>query len=320
MGVTLYPPGSWSELALPVGLIALAGVIAALVLLVPTRRLPSDRRLDGITPHHSTLQKSAAGATTLVRRALDRGGRTRRWAYALDRAGIRRPLPEMVLVVGASAVAALAVGFLIRGAALGVLLAVFVPVSFLLVVMFLSDRRKVQFADQLDDVSQLLATNLRAGQSLVQGLGALAVDMDEPARSELARTVNQVRVGRDLGDALGETAERMGSDDFAWIAQAIAIHRQVGGNLSDVLDTVGETIRERNQIRRQVKALSAEGRMSAAVLMLLPIVVGIILSLLNPLYLTTFTQSVLGWSMLTAVGFLLLIGGLWLRNLVRVEF
>lgn len=85
----------------------------------------------------------------------------------------------------------------------------------------------------------------------------------------MARVVNQVRVGRDLGEALDEAADRMDSDDFRWIAQAIAIHRQVGGNLAEVMDTVGETIRERNQIRRQVAALSAEGKLSAYVLIAL---------------------------------------------------
>ena len=74
--------------------------------------------------------------------------------------------------------------------------------------------------------------------------------------------INETRVGRPLGDSLDDTAARMASKDFTWVAQAIAIHREVGGDLAEVLDTVGQTIRERNQIRRQVKALSAEGRMS----------------------------------------------------------
>ena len=80
---------------------------------------------------------------------------------------------------------------------------------------------------------------------------------------ELARVVNETRLGRDLADALAVTAQRMQSDDFEWVAQAIAINAETGGNLAEVLDQVGRTIRERNQIRRQVTALSAEGRLSA---------------------------------------------------------
>ena len=90
----------------------------------------------------------------------------------------------------------------------------------------------------------------------------------------------------------------MGSDDFAWVAQAIAIHREVGGNLAEVLDAVGHTIRERNAIRRQVKALSAEGKLSAIVLMALPFGVIGFISMTNPGYLAKFTQSRSGYAML----------------------
>lgn len=165
---------------------------------------------------------------------------------------------------------ALAVGVLLSGFFLGLVFALLAVAGAVLFVSIKASNRKTRFGDQVEDLTQLLATNLRAGHSILQAMAALANDVDEPARSELARAVNQVRVGRDLGEALDETALRMDSDDFAWIAQAIAIHRQVGGNLADVLDTVGETIRDRGEIKRQVRALSAEGRMSAWVLMLLP--------------------------------------------------
>lgn len=112
----------------------------------------------------------------------------------------------------------------------------------------------------------------------------------------------------------------MDSEDFRWVAQAIAIHRRVGGNLADVLGTVSLTIRERNQVRRQARALSAEGRMSAWVLMLLPIGLAIVLSLMNPIYLSTFTSTFYGWLMLGTCTVLMLAGGLWLRVLIKVEY
>jgi tight adherence protein B len=127
-------------------------------------------------------------------------------------------------------------------------------------------------------------------------------------------------VGRDLGDALDEVAERMASDDFRWVAQAIGIHREVGGNLAEVLDTVGHTIRERNAIRRQVKALSAEGKLSAVVLMSLPFGIVGFLSVTNPAYLAAFTESLIGWCMTAAVVVLLVIGGLWLKKTVAIRF
>lgn len=132
--------------------------------------------------------------------------------------------------------------------------------------------------------------------------------------------VNQTRLGRDLGYALDETAARMHSDDFLWVAQAIAIHRTVGGNLAEVLDTVGDTIRERNQIRRQVKALSAEGKLSAYVLMVLPFGVTGFLSFTNPSYLAKFLQSPIGYVLLVVAVLQLIVGALWLRKVVSFKF
>ena len=154
------------------------------------------------------------------------------------------------------------------------------------------------FADQLDDSLQLMAGSLRAGHSLLRAVDSVSPEADAPTSEEFARIVNETRVGRDLNDALDEVAERMGSDDFTWVAQAIAIHREVGGNLAEVLDAVGHTIRERNAIRRQVKALSAEGKLSAIVLMALPFGVIGFISMTNPGYLAKFTESLAGYAML----------------------
>jgi tight adherence protein B len=137
---------------------------------------------------------------------------------------------------------------------------------------------------------------------------------------EFSRVINETRVGRQLGHALEETARRTNSEDFVWVTQAIAINREVGGNLAEVLDGVGYTIRERNQIRRQVKALSAEGRLSAVVLMALPLGVLAFLSITNPAYIARFTESLAGYTMIAAGVFLLIIGGLWLRKVVSLKF
>ena len=117
-----------------------------------------------------------------------------------------------------------------------------------------------------------------------------------------------------------DVSARMASEDFGWMTQAIEIHREVGGDLAEVLDHVGETIRDRNQVRRQVKALSAEGRMSAMVLMGLPIVMFFALILINPLYSQTFTSTVPGYLMLGAAVVMLSIGGFWLSRLVKAKY
>ena len=141
-----------------------------------------------------------------------------------------------------------------------------------------------------------------------------------PTSVEFARIINETRVGRQLSDSLDETAARMESEDFTWVTQAIAINREVGGNLAEVLDGVGNTIRERNQIRRQVKALSAEGKLSAYVLMALPFGIAGFLMFSNPAYMAKFTQSLLGYGLIGAAVVLLIIGALWLRKVVSFKF
>ncbi len=181
-----------------------------------------------------------------------------------------------------------------------------------------TEKRRAAFADQLDDTLSLVASGLRAGHSLPRAMDAVSHEAESPTAEEFARILNQNRLGRDLGEALQLSAERMHSDDLAWVAQAVAIHREVGGNLSEVLDHVGETIRERNQIRRQVATLSAEGRMSANVLIALPVLIAIVLAVMSPGYLLGFLTTPLGWLMIAASLVLFAIGVIWLRAVVKV--
>jgi tight adherence protein B len=304
----------------------LVAVLAALLLLafvvLPAGpgRVPLSRLDPSVAPPSSALAGAGAAASAAVEKVLTKQGRLASGAVALERAGVAMSLPDVVLVVGLLAVVLAVLGTLVGGVLLGLLLLVLTPFGARFVVSFRTGRRRAAFADQLDDSLQLMASSLRAGHSLLRAMDSVATEADTPTSEEFARIVNETRVGRDLGDALDELADRMGSDDFSWIAQAIAIHREVGGNLAEVLDAVGTTIRERNAIRRQVKALSAEGKLSAIVLMALPFGIAAFISISNPAYLSKFTESAVGWGMLVAAGLLLVGGGLWLKKMVSFRF
>lgn len=298
--------------------VGVAVVLMLLVLLIPSRAVAGRRRL-GVKERPSALARSTEKVTGLIDRGLA-DERRAVWERALDRAGMTIGPAEFVILVGAGALVALALGLLAGGPVAGVLLAGLAVAAAVVAVTIRSDRRKAAFAEQLDDILALLASNLRAGHSLSQALDSLTGDIEEPASSEIIRAVTQVRVGRDLTEALSDVAERMDSDDFRWITQAIAIHRQVGGNLAEVLDTVANTIRERGQVRRQIATLSAEGRLSAYVLIALPFFVVLFLSVVNPGYLAVFTSTAIGWVMLGVAAVLLVVGIFWLRATVKVEF
>jgi tight adherence protein B len=302
--------------ALAVGLLLLALVV------VPAgpSRVPLSRLDPAVVPEASALAGAGAAAEAAVAKVLVKRGRLAAGAAALETAGMTVTLPNFVLTVAVWAVVAAGAGVLIGGLLLGLLMVAVVLVGARLLVKLKAGRRRAAFADQLDDSLQLMASSLRAGHSLLRAVDAVSQDAVSPTSEEFSRIVNETRVGRDLSDSLDEVAERMRSDDFLWVAQAIAIHREVGGNLAEVLDAVGHTIRERNQIRRQVKALSAEGKLSAIVLGALPFVIIGFLSMTNPGYLAKFTESVIGYGMIAGVVVLMLAGGFWLKKTVAIRF
>ncbi len=301
--------------------VAIALLLLALVVL-PTGpgRVPLSRLDPTVAPPTSALAGAGAAAGAAVEKALVKRGRLAAGAAALENAGIAMSLPDFVVLVAMGAIGAAAVGVLLGGLLVGLALALLLPLGARLMVSFKAGRRRARFADQLDDALQLMAGSLRAGHSLLRAVDSVSVDAGAPMAEEFSRIVNETRVGRDLGEALDEVAVRMGSDDFTWVAQAIQIHREVGGNLAEVLDAVGHTIRERNAIRRQVKALSAEGKLSAAVLMALPFGIIGFISLTNPGYLARFTESFVGHAMLAGAAVMLLVGGLWLKKTVAIKF
>jgi tight adherence protein B len=304
-----------------VAAIGLALLVAGYLLLSPRPvRIPLDRRRPPTPTGPSSLSGATTTMTGIIDRQLRRSGNVRARTAALEQAGITMRLQDVALLVIAGALVAGALGVVMAGPLVGLALAVLVPILAKIGVSVLASRRQKAFADQLDDSLQLMASGLRAGHSMLQALHSVATESQEPTSVEFARVINETRVGREVGYALDETARRMKSDDFAWVTQAIAINREVGGNLAEVLDQVAHTIRERNQIRRQVRALSAEGRLSALVLMALPLGVLGFLSMTNPSYLSRFTEGLVGYGMIGAAVLLMIIGGLWLRKIVSFKF
>ena len=187
------------------------------------------------------------------------------------------------------------------------------------VLNFLSARRKRKFTSQLPDTLQLLAGSLRAGYSLMQGVEAVAQEVADPMGHELNRVMAEARLGRPLEDALQDCADRMGSPDFDWAVMAIRIQREVGGNLAELLSTVGETMIHRERLRREIKALTAEGRMSAMVLGFLPAGLGLIMYVLNPEYIRVLFTDGMGQMMTIGAAVLAGFGFWWMKKTIEIE-
>ena len=187
------------------------------------------------------------------------------------------------------------------------------------VLQFMSGQRKRKFMSQLPDMLQLLAGSLRAGYSLMQGVDTVAQEVDDPMGRELRRVLAEARLGRVLEDSLDDMATRLGSADFEWAVMAIRIQREVGGNLAELLSTVAETMIARERLRREVRALTAEGRISALILGLLPVGLGLIMYSINPEYVKVLFHEALGQGLLIGAAVLAIIGFYWMKKTIDIE-
>jgi tight adherence protein B len=197
-----------------------------------------------------------------------------------------------------------------------VILGILGPLGYL---AFKATRRTRAFLAQLPDTLQLLSGSLSAGYSLPQAVDAVVRQGNAPIADELRKALVEARLGAPIEDALDDVAERMKSKDFSWVVMAIRVQRQVGGNLAEVLGNTAATLRERERLRRQVQVLSAEGRLSAAILFGLPVVFALYMLAVRPGYLSPLVTDPIGLVMLVGMGILLVVGGLWLRKVVQVE-
>lgn len=186
-------------------------------------------------------------------------------------------------------------------------------------IQYAGTREKRIFERQLPDTLTLLSTSLRAGYSLLQAIEAVAAETPQPTSREFGRAIAEARLGRPVVDTLQAISERMRSEDFKWAVMAIEIQREVGGNLAEVLQTVADTMRQRNRLKGEIRALTAEGRLSAIVLALLPFLLFAFLFTTNRGYLEPLFSELSG---LIAIGVglgLMAVGVYWLKKIVDIE-
>jgi len=262
----------------------------------------------------------AGAATNSVDRLLGAGVQ-QRLAMRLDLAGINRKPSDWIVLGGCgSVVLAVLLTLLTGNAAVGILVGALAGwLVMRTIVSVRISRRRAAFADQLPDMLQILAGSLQSGFSLPQALDAVVREDTQPIASEFARATAETRIGSELETALDRVADRMDSKDLRWSVMAIRIQRSVGGNLVEVLRTTGETMRERASVRRHVRALSAEGRLSAYILIALPILIGAFLFLTKGSYMHPLFTTPLGLAMVIVAAVLVVVGTWWMRNVVKVE-
>jgi tight adherence protein B len=190
------------------------------------------------------------------------------------------------------------------------------PIGF---VSFKAKRRMTAFENQLPDLLITLAASLKAGHSFKQGLQTVVDEGRPPANKELRRVLTEARLGRPIGDALAETAARLGSKNFEFVITAVTIQSQVGGSLAGLIDMVADTVRQRQQFARKIKALTAMGRAGAYVLIALPFFLAVAITLLNPEYMDPLYNTSTGHTLIFVGVGMMLFGSLLLRRVVSFK-
>ncbi len=311
-----------------------AGALAVAISIVVSKHQGRlERRLAGYEPEggltrpmqagdfvdFATDNKMVHGAVEMTRDFATRAGVLMKVEHALEQADLPLRSAELLFYAPLATIIIGVVSLLLFG---GMTALVITVIAALFPLVYVTRRRKKRlknFERQLPDSLNLLAGSMRAGFSFMQGLEAVANEAAEPIGRELQRAFGEARLGRDIDVALEECAERMDSEDLAWVVMALRIQREVGGNLAELLDTVAATMTHRERLRREVQSLTAEGRFSAIVLSIMPFFFLAAFQVLQPDYVPQLFKETMGIIALVGAGIGVVVGWFWLRKIVNIE-
>ncbi|MEY2343024.1 type II secretion system F family protein [Acidithiobacillus sp. IBUN Pt1247-S3] len=201
----------------------------------------------------------------------------------------------------------------------GIMTALAVAFSPRLILRFLQQRRFLRLHDQLPDTLLMMASSLRGGANLTQTVEGLARDLSAPMRDELSLVVREQRLGTSFEDALANLAERVRSQDFELVVSALRINRQVGGNLADTLQRLGETVRRRLMMEQKIRALTSQGKLQGIVMTALPGLIVLALLRIEPEATGQLFHSLQGWAVLSIALVLEVLGYWGIRKITNIE-
>ena len=296
----------------------LAALLASSVVVWPR---PPRRRLAaelGLRPHNE-VSGFSKGLIRATRTYFRRHGRGRRLASLLERAGMTMDAPTAAVLAGVVGLGSMALGLVLDGVALAFVLGIVtLSVGFLL-LKSRADRRSTKFRDQFESSLQIIISSLKSGYGISQAIGTVAREAEAPTCDEFRRIVAETTLGMDQIQALEACAKRTACDELLWVAESMEVNRDVGGNLAEVLVGIATTIRSRIRLARQVQAIASEGRLSAQILLAMPI--------LGFIYRALVTRKALAL-MFSGAGLVVLIGGavcmvigyVWTRRIVAIRY
>ena len=243
-----------------------------------------------------------------------------RLATLLEQAGVRMTPGGFAMMVLMFASIAAALAWLFSGEPMAMMVAA--PIGGALPIFWLKQRkssRMKKFEEEFPEALDLLSRAIRAGHAFQTGLGMVAEEMRAPVGPEFKKVFEQQNFGLPLRDAMNGLATRVPLLDVRFFITAVAIQRESGGNLSEILDNLSHVVRERFKIQRQVRVHSAHGRITGFVLLALPAALGVALSFINPDHMKLLWTEQMGRTMLMAVIVMQTVGYVWIRRVIKIE-
>ena len=271
---------------------------------------PGEERRQGVVRSESVLANAE--------KSFERTKWWGRFKQDLDVAGIAMA-PTHIVAWTSTAVLFVALLLYVVVGALFALAAFAIPLVVRSLIRRKLERRRKLFADQLSDNLQVLSSALRAGHSLIGALSMVVEDSPEPARSEFRRVIADEQLGVPLEDAFAVVVERMDSRDLEQVALVAALQRETGGNTAEVVDRVAETIRERFDLRRMVRTLTTQGRMSRWIVSLLPVGLLVLITSINPGYMKPLYTQPVGRALLIFAAVMVVSGSLVIKKIVNIK-
>jgi tight adherence protein B len=296
------------KLIIVISLFTLQMFIAILLITSNRKKRPLQRLENAIKDEEKTLKKKAKKKT---QSALDR---------RLQRAGVHLSSQQMLLRYMVIQVTAFLTGTLFLNIGMGL-----IAISLLHFYFFFWLKRKYKkrlknFELQLIDAVQVISNAMKSGYSFFQALSRVVEDSQEPLSSAFSQLIKEISLGKAMEDAFEQLLESFPLEDLELMVSAILIQKEIGGNLSEILDTMLETLRERQRIQQEVQTLTAQGRFSGAIVVALPFGLGLILFLMNPSYMALLFTTVAGSIMVSIALVSQLFGILAIKKIITIKY
>jgi tight adherence protein B len=186
-------------------------------------------------------------------------------------------------------------------------------------LMHLEKKRRLAFEGQLPEALDFMMRALRAGHGLSAALGMVGDELPQPVGSEFKITFDHINLGMSFDDALADMAQRIQSNDLNFFVIALTLQRKTGGNLTELLNNLSRTVRERIKLKGKIRVLASEGKLSGLMIGALPFVLGLILTAINPVYMATLWTTPTGQKLVLAGLVMMALGALWMWKIVQIK-